>query len=138
MKLVKFALKRLGVENVKVKVKLKHIKHHARVIPTKKGYTLTISTKFPFDRKVIFHECAHIMQFELKGLIFTDELMMFDGQRHEGDDYWWYPWEIEARGLEQALEEAWCTRKKKKKRSSNIPQNQSQTLHNKSESPHDQ
>lgn len=116
MKLVKFALKRLGVK-AHVSVHFKDIGHVAEVKPTRKGYKLVLSTNHKISRKVIFHECAHIMQYELKGLVYSDDIKMFDGQEHTGTDYWWYPWEIEARGLEQALENDWCTRKKKKKNS---------------------
>ena len=138
MKLVKFALKQFGI-NPKVKIRYKDMKHYAHVKPTKKGYKLVISTRYDIDPVVIFHECTHIMQYELKGLVFTKDIMMFDGEQHHGTDYWWYPWEIEARGYEQALYQRWlCTQKKKKKRLKIIQQEQSKTLHKESESLQDQ
>ena len=138
MKLVKFALKQFNI-NPKVKIRYKDMKHFAHVKPTKKGYKLVISTRYDIDPVVIFHECTHIMQYELKGLVYTKDLMMFDGEQHHGTDYWWYPWEIEARGYEQALYQRWiCTTRKKKKHLKATQLEQSKTLHKSLENPQDQ
>jgi hypothetical protein len=65
---------------------------------------------------------THIKQFERDGLYMSDELMMFKGERVTHDEYWLYPWEIEARGMELALDHYWKGKKwhipRKKKRNS--------------------
>jgi hypothetical protein len=114
-KYVKFALKQFGI-NPKVRIKLTNSKKYwGCCIPHKDGYIIKVSREAPDRRNVIFHECAHIKQYELDNLYYSDELKMFKGERWAGKEYMWYPWEIEARGLEGALEHAWHTRKKKKK-----------------------
>ena len=115
---VKFALKHF---NVKAKVIVKHRKMenlgetHAK----KRRYIIYINPKMPKHMRIItlFHELVHVKQYELDGLYMSDELMMFKGERFDNDlPYHWHPWEIEARGMEEALLQEWHIHKKKKKR----------------------
>ena len=115
-KKVKFVLNHFNI-NPKVKVRLKKMKDHmGETHVKKKHYEIHINPKLPKHLRTItlFHELVHVKQFELDGLYMSQELMMFKGERHPQDAcYWWYPWEIEARGMEEALLQEWLTHKKK-------------------------
>ena len=113
--MIKFYLRKLGVR-ANVKVKKGKFKHYAEVYPTKNGYTLKINCPEELIPQVVAHECAHIKQYEVDGLCLLDEGGMFRGEYYKGS-YWWAPWEIEARGLEEALlhEREKCTQKQKQK-----------------------
>lgn len=115
-KKVKFVLEHFNL-TCKVKVRFKKMKHHYGETHVKKQhYTIVINPKLPkhMQTLTLFHELVHVKQYELDGLYMGDELMMFKGERYHGTNYWWYPWEIEARGMEEALIHEWHTRKKKK------------------------
>ena len=119
-KKVKFVLDYLKLD-CKVEVRYKKMKHHYGETHVKKNhYVIVINPSIPkhLQTTTLFHELVHVKQYELDGLYMSDELMMFKGERHTGkghdNDYWWYPWEIEARGYEEALLQEWHTRKKKK------------------------
>lgn len=51
---------------------------------------------------VTSHEVVHIKQFEQDGLILEEGMRSICGQTYKGD-YWFSPWEIEARGYEAAF-----------------------------------
>ena len=111
MKEVKFALKKLGV---KAKVKIKSMKgpHLAEVIREGKYYVLRIKKglKGTERRAAIFHECVHIKQYEKNGLFVSNEIQVFNCKvfhMKTKEDYWWAPWEVEARGYEEALLFSW-------------------------------
>lgn len=69
--------------------------------------------------RVIFHEMAHQMQFQ-SGLVILGDKGFYKGEEHPigtKSQYWWAPWEIEARGMEEAILHEWgkCTQKKRSK-----------------------
>lgn len=114
-KKVEFTLKYFNI-NPMVTVRYKKMKHHLGETHVKKDhYEIRINKKIPKHLQTItlFHELVHVKQYELDGLYMSHKLMMFKGERHEGPSYWWYPWEIEARGMEEALLQEWLTHKKK-------------------------
>lgn len=51
---------------------------------------------------VIAHEMVHVKQYEQDGLDLTVVGSYMNGKEWKGD-YWFSPWEIEARGYEQAF-----------------------------------
>jgi len=53
--------------------------------------------------RTIFHEMCHINQYVNKGLSLSGKMAKFEGKEHSKDDYWFSPWELEARSLEEAL-----------------------------------
>lgn len=108
MELVQFALEQFNI-TPRVNIRLKDIPHVAEVRRKRKSYDLILSTNHKIKPTVIFHEIAHIKQFELDGLDL--ETQYFKGEYHAGNDYWMFPWEIEARGLEWALLDRWRRRK---------------------------
>lgn len=53
---------------------------------------------------VIAHEMVHVKQHELDGLSLETKAHYFKGQWFDPeDDYWFSPWEVEARGYEKAF-----------------------------------
>ena len=52
--------------------------------------------------RVTAHEMVHVKQHELEGLELTLTESLFKGQKWLGD-YWFSPWEVEARGYELAF-----------------------------------
>lgn len=52
--------------------------------------------------RVSAHEMVHVKQHELEGLELTPTQSVFRGQKWLGD-YWFSPWEVEARGYELAF-----------------------------------
>ena len=120
-KKVEFVLEHFNLD-CKVKVRYKKMKEHYGETHVKaQHYVIYLRPDIPkfLQTTTLFHELAHVKQYELDGLYMSDELMMFKGERHRGNgsasDYWWYPWEIEARGYEEALLHEWRTHKQKKK-----------------------
>lgn len=123
MKHIKFAKK---FYNLKCKVKYRWTKkidpeNLAEVHNLGTHYLILLNKRHKIPRVVIWHEMTHIKQFEQDGLYMSDELMMFKGERVTHDEYWLYPWEIEARGMELALDHYWKGKKwhipRKKKKS---------------------
>lgn len=54
--------------------------------------------------ETIAHEMVHVKQHELDGLDMGLEYTMFKGVQYETKaNYWFQPWEIEARGYEKAF-----------------------------------
>ena len=51
---------------------------------------------------VTSHEMVHVKQYELDGLALSDDGYFYRGKKWKGD-YWFSPWECEARGFEQAF-----------------------------------
>lgn len=114
-KKVKFVLNHFNI-NPKVKVRLKKMKNMGETHVKKKHYEIRINPKINKHLQLItlFHELVHVKQYELDGLYMSNELMMFKGERFDNDlAYHWQPWEIEARGMEEALLQEWLTHKKK-------------------------
>lgn len=56
-------------------------------------------------RKTIFHEMTHVKQCVKDGLRLEGKNSKFRGTNYDTNnlDYWIRPWEIEARGMEEAL-----------------------------------
>ena len=54
--------------------------------------------------RVTAHEMVHVKQYELDGLELTEEESIFRGKKWLGE-YWFSPWEVEARGFESAFEQ---------------------------------
>jgi hypothetical protein len=125
MKEVSFALKFFNI-TATVLVERVKMKDWGEVEQAEGHYILKLKKglKGALLRRVIWHECVHIKQYEQDGLFFSEELMMFRGERWLEDNYYWFPWEIEARGMEEALEHEWHTRKKKKKHLKNTQEPQ--------------
>lgn len=79
-------------------------------------YEIEVNPDFYDDYELlvfICHECVHIKQMVIGDLItendqfvWLDELVDIESE----PDYWFSPWEIEARGLQQALFEAYQNR----------------------------
>lgn len=69
-------------------------------------YSLILDRKFIKTEDLVYiiravaHEMVHVKQHEQDGLCLETE--MFKGEKWEGD-YWFAPWEVEARGLEEAF-----------------------------------
>jgi len=56
--------------------------------------------------KTIFHEMTHVKQFINDGLRFKQKRAMFQEESYTlevADDYWFSPWEMEARAMETPL-----------------------------------
>lgn len=51
---------------------------------------------------VTSHEMVHVKQYELDGLDLSDDGYFYRGSKWHGE-YWFSPWEREARGFEQAF-----------------------------------
>jgi hypothetical protein len=89
-----------------------YFSHYAEAVPGE------ITVNCPPDSlpRVIFHEMAHQWQFE-HGLVITENSGFYRGVETPIKPYWWAPWEIEARGMEDAILHEWgkCTRKKRSK-----------------------
>ena len=105
----------LGLEGIKIHVRIDKTLDKttlAEVLERQNSYAINISPVVRDERKVveiIGHEMTHIKQFVY------DELDLdkcaFKGEQYiiENDlDYWFSPWEIEARGMEQALWAYFC------------------------------
>lgn len=52
--------------------------------------------------KVVAHEMVHVKQYEQDGLVLENDCFWYKGKEVQ-EDYWFCPWEIEARGYEQAF-----------------------------------
>lgn len=84
----------------------------AEVVELQNSYAINISPAVQDERKVveiIGHEMTHIKQFVHDALDL--DRCSFKGEQYiiENDlDYWFSPWEIEARGMEQALWAYFC------------------------------
>lgn len=69
-------------------------------------YSIILDRKFLKNEDLVYiiravaHEMVHVKQHELEELCLETE--MFKGE-HWGGDYWFAPWEVEARGLEEAF-----------------------------------
>lgn len=53
----------------------------------------------------ICHEAVHIKQHILDGLSSDSEVWYYRGEVFVDDNYWFFPWEVEARGMQDAF--AW-------------------------------
>lgn len=69
-------------------------------------YSIILDRKFVKNEDLVYiiravaHEMVHVKQHELDDLCLETE--MFKGEQW-GGDYWFAPWEVEARGLEEAF-----------------------------------
>ena len=54
--------------------------------------------------RITAHEMVHVKQYELDGLELTEDKSLFRGKKWLGE-YWFSPWEVEARGYEAAFEQ---------------------------------
>ena len=52
--------------------------------------------------RVVAHEMLHVKQFEQDNLCLEDSMYSMHGVEYNGD-YWFSPWEIEARGYQDAF-----------------------------------
>ena len=52
--------------------------------------------------RVVAHEMVHVKQFEQDNLCLEDSMYSMHGVEYNGD-YWFSPWEIEARGYQDAF-----------------------------------
>lgn len=58
--------------------------------------------------QVVSHEMTHVKQHELDGLEIEVRRASYKGEWYDpDDDYWFAPWEIEARGYERAFLSLW-------------------------------
>ena len=117
MKAVKFALKKLGV---KANVEIREIKgpHLAEVIREDDTYILRLKRGLSKHERLsaIFHECVHIKQYVHNSLFVSENMQVYNWEvfhMSSKEDYWWAPWEVEARGYEEALLYSWSKKKKK-------------------------
>ncbi len=56
--------------------------------------------------KAVMHEMTHVKQFINNGLRLYGKAAKFDGQQYDmntSKDYWFSPWEMEARAMEEPL-----------------------------------
>jgi len=111
--LVTWAAKLLKVPEPRLK--RGYFNHYAEATPGE------IVVNCPADElpRVIFHEMAHQMQFQ-SGLVILGDKGFYRGEEYPigtKSQYWWAPWEIEARGMEEAILHEWgkCTQKKRSK-----------------------
>lgn len=71
-------------------------------------YTLYFDKKFIKKEneaeliKAVAHEMVHVKQFELDNLLLEENVCSMNGAEYSGD-YWFSPWEIEARGYQDAF-----------------------------------
>lgn len=114
-KLVKYALNKLGCKAKFIIVEWKE-KSPAAVIKQDGYYEIRVNKKLlkrHGKRRCLFHESVHIWQYETGRLVDVDDYCLWDGVKHniysEGEEYFWSPWEIEARGMEDAL--LWSAKK---------------------------
>lgn len=89
--------------------------NEAMVTPhkTEKKYLVAINEEFIEKNncqdeliRLIAHELTHVNQFEKGELIWTEDDAVYKGElyRYENDlEYWFAPWEVEARGMEDAF-----------------------------------
>jgi len=54
--------------------------------------------------RITAHEMVHVKQYELDGLELTEQESIFRGKKWIGE-YWFSPWEVEARGYELAFQQ---------------------------------
>ena len=68
-------------------------------------YRILISDKLNVSDFYIalFHEVVHIKQFCTGDLKIYNAHVIFMNERHDKDDYWFSPWEIEAYGMAPGL-----------------------------------
>ena len=106
--------------DIKLVVTPKCEEGNAYVVPICPGeYEIEINPVFLDERttrevvQLVAHEMVHIKQFEREEL----DNNIFKGEFHDPDDYWFSPWEIEARGYEEAFwhlyQEGKCIQRKK-------------------------
>ena len=73
-------------------------------------YTIEYDKKFltgaPLNDiiRITAHEMVHIKQYELDGLELTAKESIYQGKKWIGE-YWFSPWEVEARGYELAFQQ---------------------------------
>jgi hypothetical protein len=105
----------LNLEGSKIRIRINHALDKstlAEVVELFGSYAININPCIKGRRKLvelIGHEMTHIKQFEHDALDL--ESCSFKGDEYiiEDDlDYWFSPWEIEARGMEQALWAYFC------------------------------
>jgi hypothetical protein len=105
----------LNLEGIIIRVRINNALDKntmAEVVELKNSYAISISPAVQDERKVveiIGHEMTHIKQFVYDGLDL--DRCAFKGSEYiiENDlDYWFAPWEVEARGMEQALWAYFC------------------------------
>ena len=105
----------LNLEGCKIRVRITNALDKntvAEVVELKNTYVINISPSVKGERKMvelIGHEMTHIMQFKHDALDL--DTCSFKGDEYiiENDlDYWFSPWEIEARGMELALWAYYC------------------------------
>lgn len=56
--------------------------------------------------RAIMHEMTHVKQFINNGLRLYDKAAKYNGEHYDmntGQDYWFAPWEMEARAMEEPL-----------------------------------
>lgn len=72
-------------------------------------YEIELSTEFLKNCseqqlvEVVAHEMVHVKQHELDGLEMGLKAVMFRDKIYYDEEYWFSPWEIEARGYERAF-----------------------------------
>tara|TARA_B100002019_G_C21171373_1_gene548617 strand:+ start:402 stop:839 length:438 start_codon:yes stop_codon:yes gene_type:complete len=95
--------------DVEIEVGKLRADHHAEVGQESVGfYCIEFSKKFLTTAseediiRVAAHEMIHVKQYELDGFELTRNESFFKGQKWLGD-YWFSPWEVEARGFELAF-----------------------------------
>lgn len=72
-------------------------------------YEIEVSTEFMkkcTERElveIIAHEMVHVKQHEVDGLEMEVNRVRFRGETFTDEEYWFSPWEIEARGYEKAF-----------------------------------
>ena len=105
----------LNLEGSKIRIRINHALDKstlAEVVELFGSYAININPCIKGRRKLvelIGHEMTHIKQFEHDALDL--DKCSFKGNEYiiENDlDYWFSPWEIEARGMEQALWAYFC------------------------------
>jgi hypothetical protein len=105
----------LNLEGSKIRVRINHALDKftlAEVVELFGSYAININPSVKDERKVvelIGHEMTHIKQFVYDALDLDKCSFKGDEYIIESDlDYWFSPWEIEARGMEMALWAYYC------------------------------
>lgn len=119
-KRVQFALKQLGIRHkLKLKVKEYDEKNNLGGSAYVNGtywvfINKKLAKKYASVSEVLFHEAVHIAQM-VRGDLCPDT-HMWKGGDYSHLPYLWKPWEIEARGMVEALLESWDVHKGRRKR----------------------
>ncbi len=99
--------KLLDINNFKVTIK-ESVSEHTYCVQEEE-FEFSIYLANDEDYVALAHEMVHIKQYINKELLELPYAVMFNGKiyRENEEDYWLYPWEVEAYGKQQGLYQKW-------------------------------